>query len=362
MTRARNLLFGAISALAIAALPINLDSISTGDLGPAAAHAKGGGNGGGNGNGGGHGGSNGHGSENGKAGANEHGKSADARGHTKSSSPVGKSVSRSVGNMFGAAFGKERSRIKSASAGASATRTKSIKSARASKAANGVITVAALPATVPVPDVKPRNFHAKLAGLNSLKRNYHAYLNSQSPRMAAISAFVMASANRELAEEDVAKAAAALAQAQADFAAAVDLAAPTPYDGAIGVYDDATVESLEARLADLNAATVAPEDLDAWEAEVAAVEALLGSAEADAIARAETSLDEAELAATASEVGTDDEALRAALLDAANENRVAEYGDAYVDDEMMDWAKDLLGVGDAYGKIDEVRDSMAAKE
>jgi hypothetical protein len=52
-------------------------------------------------------------------------------------------------------------------------------------------------------------------------------------------------------------------------------------------------------------------------------------------------------------VGTDDEALKVALLDAANDNRVAEHGDDYIDQEMMDWAKDLLGVGDAFGKIDE---------
>jgi hypothetical protein len=73
---------------------------------------------------------------------------------------------------------------------------------------------------------------------------------------------------------------------------------------------------------------------------------------------AETSLTEAELAAETAAVGTDDEALKAALLDAANENRVAEFGDDYVDDEMMDWAKDLLGVGDAVGKIDEVRETL----
>jgi hypothetical protein len=53
-------------------------------------------------------------------------------------------------------------------------------------------------------------------------------------------------------------------------------------------------------------------------------------------------------------VGTDDEALKVALLDAANDNRVAEYGDDY----MMGWAKDLLGVGDAFGKIGEVRETL----
>ena len=203
---------------------------------------------------------------------------------------------------------------------------------------------ASLPADAPLPEVKPKIFNAKLAGLNSLKRNYHAYLNSQSPRMAAISAFVVNSAEFDLAREDVVRADMALAEAEADFADAVDVAAPVPYDGAIGVYDNPTVDSLTQRLSDLNNAVVAEEDLAAWSAEKATVESLLDSAEAEAVAEAETSLDKAELSAEAASVGTDDQALEAALLDAANKNRVAQYGEDYVDDEMMDWAKDLLGV------------------
>ena len=252
--------------------------------------------------------------------------------------------------MFGAIFGKERSHVKGA-------KTSPVKM-NMGKSANRAVKMAALPANAPVPAAKPKNFHAKLAGLNSLNRNYHAYLNSNSPRMAAISAFVMASAEFDLAQEQVAEATAALADAQADFAAAVNAAALTPYDGAVGVYDAPTVESLAERLNDLNNATVAPEDLADWEAEVAAVENLLDSAEATAVAGTTTSLDEAELAAETASVGTDDEALKAALLDGANANRVAQYGDDYVDQEMMDWAKDLLGVGEAYGKIDEVRETL----
>jgi hypothetical protein len=358
MNRATNLLLGAVSALAIAALPANFNTISIGDLGPAAAHAKGGGNGGGNGgaNGGGNnGGGNGNGGGSGNGSAAEHGKSADTRGHTKSSHGS-KSVSRSIGNIFGAVLGKERSRVKKSAASTAATR------AKAAKSANKVPKMAMLPATAPLPGAKPKNFHAKLAGLNSLKRSYNAYLNTQSPRMAAISAFVMASANLDLAQENVVEAAGALAEAQASFAAAVEMTAVTPYDDAVGVYDNATVESLTERLADLNAATVAPEDLAAWEAEVSTLETLLDSAEADAVASAKSTLDEAELAANAAEVGTDDEALKAALLDAANENRLSEYGDDFVDDKMMSWAKDVLGVGDAYGKIDQVRESIEATD
>jgi hypothetical protein len=230
-------------------------------------------------------------------------------------------------------------------------------SAKAKTKSPKEVKMAALPANAPLPDAKPKNFNAKLAGLNSLKRNYHAYINSQSPRMAAIRDFVMASAEFDLAQENVAEATAALAEAQADFAAAVNAAALTPYDDAVGVYDNPTVESLEDRLADLTAAAETVDDA-ALDAEITAVEGLLGSPEATAVTNADTSLTEAELAAENAAVGTDDEALKAALLDAANENRVAEFGDDYVDDEMMDWAKDLLGVGDAVGKIDEVRETL----
>ena len=81
-----------------------------------------------------------------------------------------------------------------------------------------------------------------------------------------------------------------------------------------------------------------------------------------AFADAEEAAADAQLAADEAAVGTDDEALKQALLDAANQNRVEQYGDDYVDDEMMDWAKDVLGVGDELGKIDEVRESLEASE
>ena len=58
-----------------------------------------------------------------------------------------------------------------------------------------------------------------------------------------------------------------------------------------------------------------------------------------------------------------DEALAEALLAAANENRVNEYGaENYVDDEMLNWAKDLLGVDDAVGKIDQMREALEAEQ
>ena len=103
---------------------------------------------------------------------------------------------------------------------------------------------------------------------------------------------------------------------------------------------------------------MAPDDKAAWAAEVDALESLLDSSEAHTLTDAEVAAAAAQAEADEAALGTDDAALKAALLDAANKNRVEQYGDDYVDDEMMNWAKDVLGVGDDFGKIDEVRESM----
>ena len=131
----------------------------------------------------------------------------------------------------------------------------------------------------------------------------------------------------------------------------------TPYD-AVGVYDNPTLTELRERLDYLNSVPVAPDDKAAWAAEVDALESLLDSSEAHTLTDAEVAAAAAQAEADEAALGTDDAALKAALLDAANKNRVEQYGDDYVDDEMMNWAKDVLGVGDDFGKIDEVRESM----
>ena len=139
------------------------------------------------------------------------------------------------------------------------------------------------------------------------------------------------------------------AAAQTDFNARVASTGVTPYDGAVGVYDDPTLAELQDRLDHLNSVPVAPEDEIAWAAERDALESILDSSEADALADAETSFAEAEAVADEAAIGTDDEALRAALLDAANQNRVQQYGDDYLDDEVMDgpWISSALAMTSA---------------
>ena len=252
----KNLLIGAVSALAISALPFSVESMASGSFALSSAYAKGG-NGGGNGggHGGGHGGGQG-GGHSSQGGSGAHGKSANAGGNGKSGNV--RTSPRQDRQL--AAIGKQTRAEKRQ------IRVDDVKTARATAKSLREREVATLPDTVFVPTAKPedKNLHARLAGLNSLQRNYHAYLNSQSPRMAGIAAYVMASAQLALAQ-------------------------------------------------------VPSEEL---------------------------------LAAT------DDEALRQALLDAANKNRVAQYGEDYIDEDIMGWAKDVLGVGDAFGKIDEVQDTL----
>jgi hypothetical protein len=238
MKRVRNLLIGTVSMVALTALPLHLHLGGLGCFDGSVAYAKGG-NGGGNGNGG-NGNGKGKGGENGNAGGKsqsdkaDRGKSASAKGAAK-------------------ADDKDKTQV-------AGTAKKTSQDVKVAKAAVPLKTrkVVTLPETAPAPDVaakvEDQNLHAKLAGLNSLQRNYHAYLNSQSARFAPVFDFVVGSA------------------------------------------------------------------------------------------KGMTELDQ--------------DVLRQALLEAANENRVAQYGDNYLDAEVMDWATDVLGVGPADGKIDEVRETL----
>ena len=345
--RTRHILIGTASALALAALPLNLEQIASGSFQPASALAKnGGGNGGGHGgNGGGHGewrrsGGNG-GGHGGNGGG--HGKSGD---HSRSASAVGQSGGSKAGG--GSHRASKTSLTEDSGSGhkgkgRKSTDTTLAKAAQSSKkntlkVEEVEVEVTELPETAPLLEVKEQKLNARLAGLHSLNRNYHAYLNSQDPRMASIRDFVMASAN--LDPEEVAAADDAFGAVR-DAANLGDL---TTFDGSTPYAGEPTLQDLEDRLAAIEGTTVEPGLQDELDAEVDALHQVLDSPEAQ---------DLADLTA-----GTDDEALRDALMDAANKNRVAQYGDDYVNDDVLDWAKDVLGVGDATGKIDQIRGTL----
>ena len=344
MRRTFQLSIGALSALAITALPLDIASMMTGSFEPAPAMAKKG-DGNSNGNGGGQRGNSGNAGERDKSG------NGGAKGHA---SERGKSAQGHRGRLE--APGKSKAiasyDLRSGKGKLNTGKWSETKQAKTSRKSARAFEVARLPQEAPVPTLKPEHhkLNARLAGLNSLNRNYRAYLNSQSPRMASIRAFVMASANLDIANE-------ALAAAQAEFDMALIEARLTPFDdpfNTAGFYNDPSLNDLEARLAELEAidpASLTPEQHDALEAERRSLASLLDSQEASSLAKAEGMVDVAK-------IGTDDETLRQALIDAANQNRITQYGDDYVNEEVMSWAKDVLGVGEDFGKIDEVRETL----
>jgi len=95
------------------------------------------------------------------------------------------------------------------------------------------------------------------------------------------------------------------------------------------------------------------------EAERLTLKTVLDSEDFAAFTTAETAyLDSQEVLATL-QGEISDETLSEALIAMADQDLVEEYGDAYVDATMLDWAKQVLGVGDRDGKIDEIRNEMA---
>jgi hypothetical protein len=146
----------------VVALTIALAPAAVGTFGvTGVAYAK---DGNGNGGGGGHGNGNGNGNDGGRGGSasSGHGKSGDAHSDKKGKADR-TDRTPTMKSLF--TFGK--------------------KSDKAIKAEKSVKTA----------DVKAA--HSNTAGISSLNRNYHAYLNSNDPRMAAVSAYAIAYAEFE---------------------------------------------------------------------------------------------------------------------------------------------------------------------
>jgi hypothetical protein len=156
-------------ALALAGAPLAGIAPGMSDIAFAKGGNGGGNGGGGNGNGGGNGG--GH----GKSGS--HGNSGS---HAKARSDSGRSGGERAGTpRFLQDLFKHGRKSERAATGRSGKTVK----ARATKTA--------------VPTPKPKIPQAETAKLSSLGRNYHAYLNSNDPRMAAIAAYAIAYAEFE---------------------------------------------------------------------------------------------------------------------------------------------------------------------
>jgi hypothetical protein len=200
---------------------------------------------------------------------------------------------------------------------------------------------------------KTKNIKAELAGLNSLKRNVNGLMNSADPRMEAIRTYVLNGAELELAQQQLVAANQTLEGAEGTFASLAGAAGLSSYDG-LYAYDDLTLTILTTRLQTLESVELLPTDpnYEALQSEIGALQALLTSGEASAVVAAQEAVVIAGNAVTTETLGTTDADLTAALLLAANENRVAAAGEGYVTPEILDWAKMQLGTGEYDGAID----------
>lgn len=367
----------------------HFDSAAYAKSGKGGGHGNSGGNGGGNGN---SGGGNGNSASNAKGAgvgggsfskSNNKGKSI-AKGRANNRSSKGASGGP-ISKLFGRLFNKKTSNPAAKSGPTVSKKTKVAKVV--SKPKRIKQTRLQNLAKIPVPEIRPvapkeRNFKAKLAGLNSLKRNFHAYINSSDPRMTAVRAYVLASVEFENKSDELLVSEGQLAIVQALFSTEVtnSFAEITPYKIALGEsfnYSTSDLAALQQRLADLSAESLRlqsedpPVDVTQIDEEIAAINAFLNSPTATELQASLDLVDSIDGQVEALAAQITDEQLTAALVAAANKNRLAEYGeDKYVDEELLAWAKALLGVDstdpdsgesvEVDGKIDEVRDYLAA--
>lgn len=184
---------------------------------------------------------------------------------------------------------------------------------------------------VPPGQEREKNINALAGGLNSLRRDVNGLLNSNDERMAPFRDLVVAHANLVLSLR-------ALEDAQMAYEGYVEgLLSGAGLDPAL--YGDLSPEGLQAEIDAINDPTDPTSIL--LEGVLAAVE---GSQEL-------AYLDSAGVDVDAAEVGTGDDALIAAIIAGANPNR------EYTEEELarlVDWAKEILGVGEFDGTIDDL--------
>lgn len=159
----RKLISRGILALTMTVAPLTGATVGTSNE-ALAKDGNGNGNSGGGGNGNGNGNGNG-GGNHGSAGSN-HGKSGNAHSHSKTSSKSGASTPTLESLFF---HDKKTGKAKA---------DKPVKSGNAAKKSL-------------------KSTKSDTVGLSSLNRNYHAYLNSNDPRLAPVAAYVMAYAEFE---------------------------------------------------------------------------------------------------------------------------------------------------------------------
>ncbi len=286
-----------VAALALVAAPVVLNGAVPFDTGIHAYAAKGGngkGNGGGNGNG--------------------NGNSGNSNG-SQSAGDSGSATVDTSGSDGGVGHGKKKRK-------------------------NAVVDDAAIEAAALEDEGKKRG-NGELGRLNSLKRNINGLMNSNDAKMDGIRAYIIANGALVDAEADLETANTALTDAQTAYAALV---------ASLGVdsYPDTTPAGLQLSLDAVNEALVldpANPDLLAEQALLTTAISTLGSStELQNLADATGDVQEATDAVAEAQEAVSPEALFAALESAANKP---------VTDDVVSWASEQLGVGDADGLIDD---------
>ncbi|WP_434052322.1 MAG: hypothetical protein RDA78_24185 [Roseibium sp.] len=208
-----------------------------------------------------------------------------------------------------------------------------------------------------------RNLNPRLERLNSLKRNYNAYINSNDPHLASVVAFVGASIEFQKASETLEMLSKDLDAARDTLLGLIDKTRlPADFDiSGLSTQEIADkvaqqITDLETQISQLESLddTDLPDDAvpvsDQIEALQSQIDALNGVVESQTFADlqdAENELADAETNVAGLEDSVSDEALRDALAGMINDNRV----DA-IDDEMVDWAREILD-----GKTEEFRNA-----
>jgi hypothetical protein len=172
-------------------------------------------------------------------------------------------------------------------------------------------------------------------------------MNSSDPKMDGIREYIIANGTLVDAGADLETANQQLADAQAAFDALADSLG-------VGDYPDTTPTGLQTRLDEVTTLLVdTPDDPDLLAEQQLLTDALTAinaSTELQALTDATTAVGDAEAAVAEAEEAVSEDALREALLLAANPNR---RSDTYLTDEIMAWASTELGVGEADGLIDD---------
>ncbi|MDQ0322995.1 hypothetical protein QO002_005201 [Pararhizobium capsulatum DSM 1112] len=411
-----------------AAVPISMDLKSPWTFSTPAALA-GNGNGGGKGGGGGHSGGGGNGGGSGKSETHAsagHEKAGSSSRHKSGTNQSNDTIATAFGKLFGTHKGEEKragskKSLSQTTKGSPKAEKSILKVAKPTpRPENRVLVTKAYGLGVDASDLNEKSaLPAKLGRLNSLNRNYHAYLNSDDPHMAAIRDYVVAYAQFEL---DNGRHAIPTDPALSDEALSAALLSAANKDiGVIGQPGDVIVADPEVmawaktvlgvgpavgKIDQVRNALAIEQPTDhppTWESEADLVRedyaldvdapdlneqsglaAKLGrlnslnrnyhaylnsndphmSAIRDyVVSYAQFELENGDQAIP-SDPALSDDALSAALLSAANKDigTIERPGDVVVvDPEVIAWAKDVLGVGPAVGKIDQVRDVLATE-